>query len=417
MRIPVVDDGRPAEVADPADVDLFDPHFYAVGDPHPLWARMRAKHPLHRQQLPDGRTFLSVTRHRDACQVLGDHRSFTSERGSLLHQLGRGDAAAGLMLVSTDPPRHTELRRPLTAPLSARALRPREADIRRAVRRILRPALEAEVWDLARLADQVPMAVAGALLGLPEPDWPELSRWTAMAAAPADPTLCVRNPAATLAIAHHGLFDYFTGQVRRRAAGAGPDDLLGHLMTMLAGGRPLRDEEVIYNCYSLLLGANATTPHAAAGTVLALVERPAEQARAREVLPGLVEEGLRWTSPANSFLRYARRDVELSGGPVRGGDAVAVWVGSANRDEDVFARPYHFDPTRPDNRHIAFGFGAHYCLGAPLARSTLRIFLDELFTLVEEVELAGPVEHLASHFIAGLTSLPVTGRRRPGAGR
>ena len=207
---------------------------------------MRARHPLHRQTLPDGRTFLSVTRHADACRVLGDHRAFTSERGSLLQQLDRGDAAAGKMLVSTDPPRHAELRAPLAGPLSAKALAPREPEIRAAVRRILRPALEAGTWDLAAVAGELPMAIAGTLMGIPPQDWPQLSRWTAMAAAPSDPTLCVRNPAATLAIAHHGLFEYFTGRLDGRG-----DDLIGVLRT---AGRSA--EEVVYNCYSLLLGAN-----------------------------------------------------------------------------------------------------------------------------------------------------------------
>ncbi|MFI1195250.1 cytochrome P450 [Micromonospora sp. NPDC020750] len=398
------------------DVDLFAPDFYATGDPHPVWAEMRARHPLHRQDLPDGRTFLSVTRYRDACRVLGDHRGFTSERGSLLQQLGHGDSAAGLMLVSTDPPRHTELRTPLNRVLSARAVRDLEPGVVRAVRRVLRPVLDRTEWDLAECVAQLPMAVAGMLMGIPEPDWAELTRWTAMAAAPEDPGLRVRHPAATLAIAHHGLFDYFAGQLRddrcpRR------DDLIGHLTSMLAGGRPLTTEEVIYNCYSLLLGANATTPHAVTGTVLALIEHPAQSVAAPEAVTGLVEEGLRWTSPANSFLRHAQQDVELSGGLVRRGEAVAVWIGSANRDAETFTDPYRFDITRPDNRHIAFGFGPHYCLGAPLARVTLAVFFTELFRAFDRIELNGPVEHLASNFIAGITHLPVLTRRRTASPR
>jgi cytochrome P450 len=387
---------------DPADVDLFDPQFYAAGDPHPVWAAMRARHPLHRQTLPDGRTFLSVTRHADACRVLGDHRGFTSERGSLLHQLGRGDAAAGKMLVSTDPPRHTQLRAPLAGALSAKVLASRELEVREAVRRILRPALEAGECDLAAVAGELPMAVAGTLMGIPPPDWPQLSQWTAMAAAPSDLTLCVRNPAATLTIAHHGLFEYFTGQLDGHG-----DDLIGLLRTAIVGADRLSAEEIVYNCYSILLGANATTPHAAAGTVLAMLDHPAGP-----VTSLLVEEGLRWTSPANSFLRYARHEVELSGGLVRAGEAVAVWIGAANRDGAVFPEPYRFDAERTHNRHIAFGFGPHYCLGAALARMTLRVFLAELFAAVGRIELVGPVRHLASHFIAGITRLPVRMRQR-----
>lgn len=407
----------PSDGVDPTAVDLFDPNFYADGDPHPVWAYLRNHAPLHRQTLPDGREFLSVTRYHDACQVLGDHREFTSERGSLLNQLGHGDAAAGRMLVSTDPPRHSELRRPLAKVMSAKALAASAGDIRRAVRHVLRPALDGGTFDLARRAADLPMMVAGALMGIPEADWPRLVRLTGMAASPADPSFLVRTPGATLAIAHHELFDYFGKLMDGRSAGQQESDLLGHLMTMHAGGSRLTRDEVIYNCYSLLLGANATTPHTVSGTVLALIEHGETYRRTHAdpaLVPALVEEGLRWTSPANSFLRHAKHDVRLSGGTVRAGEAVAVWVGSANRDEEVFSRPYVFDVTRTDNRHIAFGHGAHYCLGATLARLTLRMFFAEAVALIEEFELAGPPVHLRSNFIAGHSSLPV--RVRPRAG-
>lgn len=398
------------------EVDLFDARFYADGDPHPVWTTMRAHAPLHRQVLPDGRAFWSVTRYRDACRVLGNHREFTSERGSLLIQLGQHDAASGRMLVATDPPRHLELRRPLNAMFTGQALAASEHRIRAAARSVLEPARHGGAWDLAKQATMLPMAVAGALMDLPERDWADLVEWTAMAAAPDDPGHRLASTGATLVIAHHRLFEYFSERVAERAGtGTGADDAIRLLMTMRAGGDRLSHEEIVVNCYSLLLGANATTPHTLAGTVLALIEHP-DQFRAvradRRRVPALVEEGLRWTSPATSFLRYAREDVELSGGVVPAGDAVAVWVGSANRDEDVFTEPQRFDLGRTDNRHIAFGFGPHYCLGAAVARLTLRLFFEEVLELIEEFELAGEPRHLASNFVAGLASMPVRARLR-----
>jgi cytochrome P450 len=395
-------------------VDLFDARFYAEGDPHPVWAYLRAHVPLHHQVLPDGRAFWSVTRYSDACRVLGGHREFTSERGSLLVQLGRTDAAAGRMLVATDPPRHLELRRPLNAMFAGPALAGTESRIRAAARAVLEPARRGGEWDLARHAGMLPMAVAGALMDLPERDWAKLVEWTAMAASPDDPGHRVASTAATLAIAHHRLFEYFAALVAERA-GTGGTDAVRLLMTMRAGAEPLSREEIVVNCYSVLLGASATTPHTVSGTVLALIEHPDQFRWVRadhSRIPALVEEGLRWTSPANSFLRYAREDVELSGGVVPRGDAVAVWVGSANRDEEIFAQPQRFDAGRPDNRHIAFGFGPHYCLGAAVARLTLRIFFEEAFELIEEFELAGEPRHLVSNFVAGLASMPVRTRLR-----
>jgi cytochrome P450 len=403
-----------------AAVDLFDPSFHATGDPHAVWARLRATAPLHRQELPDGRAFWSVTRHRDVCRVLAEHRLFTSQRGSLLMQLGRGDAAAGRMLVATDPPRHAQLRRPLTRLFTGPALTAMTGLIREAARAVLAPGDDGP-WDLARRAAELPMAVAGALMGIPAQDRPELVRWTGMAAAPTDPLFAVAGEGATLAIAHHELFEYFSGLARAKAGGgADADDLVGHLLSVHAGDGPLSHDEVVVNCYSILLGANATTPHTITGTVLALMEHPGQYRAAAtdpSLVPGLVEEGLRWTSPASSFLRHATEDTELAGGRVRGGDPVVAWIGSANRDETVFPDPDRFDIGRVGNRHVAFGHGPHHCLGAAMARLTLRVFFEETLRLVEAFEPAGPPVRLVSNFVAGHTHLPVRTVPRSRTGR
>jgi len=407
---------RISAVPDAADVDLekidlFDPLLYSDGDPHPIWTAMRQRAPLHRQVLPDGRQFWSVTRHGDACRVLSAHREFSSERGSLLHQLGKGDAASGKMLVSADPPRHSELRGPLNRMFSAKAVASAEPRIRRAVLATLPPPGHSGPWDVATSAALLPMAVAASFMAFPEEDWVDLVQWTSMAAAPEDPSFRVSSPAATLAIAHHQLFDYFAKHMRHRRANPG-EDVVSYLTTMRAGSEQLTDEEVVYNCYSLLLGANATTPHTVAGTILAMAEHAPHFLRHGDAdgtrVPLLIEEGLRWTSPASSFLRHAVQDVTLSGGTVREGDAVVVWVGSANRDEEVFSEPFRFDLTRDAGRHIAFGFGPHYCLGSALARIALRIYFSEFLRRFAGAELAGDPVHLRSNFIAGLVHLPMS---------
>ncbi|WP_370944087.1 cytochrome P450 [Amycolatopsis sp. cg5] len=389
---------------DLSTVDLFDPTLYSDGDPHPIWTVMRETAPLHRQTLKDGRSFASVTRYADACKVLGDSKAFTSERGSLLEQLGHGDAAAGQMLVSTDAPRHTALRRPLQKAMTPRALAASADRVRAAARRVI----ETTDGDLAKTAFEFPMTFTGALMGLPEADWTDLVQWTSMAAAPDDPAFRIGSRGATLAIAHHELFSYFATQAKERPLG--DDSLLDILSTMDADGAPLIEAEIVYNCYSLLLGANATTPHAFTGTVLALLDHPEQLEAARRdpsLVDSLVEEGLRWTSPANSFLRHAVDDIELSGGVVNAGEPVAVWVGSANRDPEVFEYPFRFDIRRTPNRHITFGFGPHYCLGAHLARMALRALFTEFLETVEHIELDGPVGHTRSNFVAGISTMPV----------
>ncbi|MGQ5640281.1 MULTISPECIES: cytochrome P450 [unclassified Streptomyces] len=407
----------PACAVDLDGVDLFDLDLYTSGDPHPIWDVMRAKAPLHHQVLPDGREFWSVTRHEDVCRVLGDHREFTSERGTVPTHVGVDDPAAGRLLTSTDPPRHTEVRRPLGSRLTARAVKSWEESIRGTIQRFLEPALDGETFDLAERALLLPAMVTGPLLGIPAKDWEELVQLTAMVTAPADPHFMVGHEAATLAISHHELVNYVTEWVKRRRATGGEDDtLLAHLMSVRPGGAPLSDEEIALDGYSILLGANVTTPHTVSGTVQALIERPEQFDKAQadpSLIPNLVEEGLRWTSAACNFMRYAVDDVQIAGGTIPARAAVVAWIGSANRDESRFTDPHAFDITRSNaKRHVAFGFGPHFCIGAPLARLTLRIFFEELLERFGSIELAGEPQHLRSYFIAGMTHLPIVAQKR-----
>jgi cytochrome P450 len=238
-----------------------------------------------------------------------------------------------------------------------------------------------------------------------------------MVTAPGDPHFQIGSEAATLAISHHELVGYVKEWVRtRRATGEQDDSLLHHLMDVRPGGAPLSDEEIALDGYSILLGANVTTPHTVSGTVQALMERPEQFEKAQAdptLIPNLVEEGLRWTSAACNFMRYAVGDVEIAGGTVPAGGAVVAWIGSANRDASLFPDPHTFDITRAGaKRQAAFGFGTHFCIGAPLARMTLRIFFEELLQRFGTIEPAGEPQHLRSYFIAGMTHLPITVRNR-----
>ncbi|HEU5472381.1 MAG TPA: cytochrome P450 [Actinophytocola sp.] len=408
--------GAPRDV-DLDSVDLFDLDLYTSGDPHPIWDVLRAKAPLHHQVLPDGREFWSLTRYEDVCRVLGDHREFTSERGTVVTHLGQDDVAAGKLMTSTDPPRHTEVRRAIGAKLTARAVAGWQDRIRQAIVRFLEPALDGGTFDLAEQALLLPAIVTGPLLGIPERDWAELVQLTAMVTAPSDPHFQLGNEAATLAISHHELVTYVTEWVkRRRAAGGADGSLLDHLMSVRAGDAPLTDEEIALDGYSILLGANVTTPHTVSGTVQALIERPVQFEKAQadpSLIPNLVEEGLRWTSAACNFMRYAVHDTEIGGGTIPARGAVVAWIGSANRDESQFTDPHEFDITRSNaKRQVAFGFGPHFCIGAPLARLTLRVFFEELLARFGSIELAGEPQHLRSYFIAGMTHLPIVAQKR-----
>ena len=315
------------------------------------------------------------------------------------------------MMAASDPPIHTALRTPLARALSYTALRKSESVLRSVVSRTVTPLVGGEDCDLAAICAGFPMAFTGTLMGLPESDWQFLTKLTTMAIAPQEPEFRAGSAQANLRAAHQQLFEYFADQLSHPAD---RDDLIGFMRAMTIDGRKMRRDELIYNCYSLLLGANVTTPHAIAATVLAFMEHEEEYQRIRtgKEVALAVEEGLRWSSPANHFMRHAVHDTELSGVPIAAGQAVVAWLGSANRDDRVFSQPFSFDCTRRPNRHLAFGAGPHYCVGAPLARVALRLLFGQLVDLVEGFDAGGPVLHLRSNFVAGITHMPIVARPR-----
>jgi cytochrome P450 len=402
-------------VPDPADIDLdlTDPRSYAEGDPHAVWQHLRRTDPVSWRPTADGLGYWSVVRHADVDRVLRNPATFTSTRGTFLNVLGRTDPASGKQLAAADPPVHTTMRRPLQHVLSIRSTAEQDEMIRRRVREVLDPALERGSIDLAELTSGLPVAVLGTMMGLPDGDWPELTELARMAVAP-DEWQLPGGSAVTLRRAHRALFAYFQDEVRARRDESG-SDLMGALVNIRVDGKP-DPGAVIANCYSLMIGA-ATWPHA---PTVALVEMAAS-GRFRdwsrpELMDTLVEEALRWASPANHFLRYTTAATRLGGVDLPAGAPVVVWLGSANRDEAVFDDPYTFDPARRPNRHLAFGSGPHNCLGAALARRMLRVVFEEVFGSVADLEPIAPPTHIASNFVAGYRTAPAAIRARTRAG-
>lgn len=404
------------DAVDLAAVDLRDPELFRHGDPHAVWHAMRHRDPVHWQPVGADGGFWSVTRYRDVETVLRDAHTYTSEGGTLLTLLGQPDPASRQQLSTTDPPRHTQMRAPLQKLLVGRTADRHTDRVRAAARRVLEPIARDEPYDFAVAVHQLPVVMFGTLMGLPKADWPRLTELAEMAIAPDD--LVHQLPAGAAATqhrAHRELFAYFQDAATRRRKALG-EDLLSVLLTMEVDGEPLDRGAVMANCYLLLIGSTVTVPEVPKAALLELVEtgRYAEWADRPDLLDSGVEEALRWASPANHVLRYATAPAELGSKRIAEGDGVVVWYGSANRDEDVFPDPYRLDPARKPNRHLTFGSGPHYCVGFAIARMTLRVLFAEMFAAFEDIQLAGPVEHIASNFVAGITRLPVVAKRRPG---
>jgi len=390
------------------EINLADVGLYTSGDPHVAWQTLRAERPVFWQAQSGGEGFWAVTRQADVRRVLGEYETFTSESGTAINMLGAPDPSAGLMMQSTDPPRHQQFRQPLGKRFSTHAITACQKQIRSFVRDAMEPALDGAIWDAADSFARLPMAVAAMMMRLPREDIDPLVRLAYASLAPHDPQYISGSAKTTSAFAHFDIMKYFAGYIAERRANPS-DDLISYLLSMEVDGRHLNDEELLSNCLSLLLGAVVTTSQAINATFIALAEVNNGEGRWPVAMPAAsaVEEALRWSSPVTHFMRRARRDVEMHGEKIRAGDAVTAWIASANRDEAVFERPFTLDFQRSPNRHVAFGYGAHRCLGSHLARLMLQESFEQLADDIESFELAGPPRHLSSNEIAGVVSLPL----------
>jgi cytochrome P450 len=247
------------------------------------------------------------------------------------------------------------------------------------------------------------------MMGLPAADVDPLMRLAYASLAPDDPRYQTPGTTApTAAYAHYEIVAYFASRLAECRKNPG-DDLISHLITVEVGGRRMTDHELLANCLSLLLGAVVTTSHVISATIIALAEARGGEGRWPDSpsMQSMIEEALRWSSPVTHFMRTARHDTEICGQKINEGDAVTAWIGSANRDENTFDRPYELGFGRVPNRHIAFGAGPHICLGRNLGRLMLWHSFEQLMANIESFELADVPVHLASNEIAGVVSLPV----------
>lgn len=393
---------------------LDDPVLYSDGDPYSEWERLRALDALAWSKVRRDLGFWSVVTYADADRVLRDTDVFTSERGTMLDLLGTDDPVGGRQLAATDPPQHTKMSARLKKAMAVKSVGQRRDLMRDLILELILPMGDGGVFDFGQAMLAMPMSITGIMMGLPRSDWDWLNRLTTMCIAADDPEYQEpEGKAATMQSAHFELFGYFQDLVRHRRENLG-DDLVSVLISTRFDGRHMSPGEIVSNCYSLLLGANVTTPHGPNFVMAELTGTGVleDWAGHPEADGTAMEESLRWASPVNHLLRYARKDTEVRGTPIAAGDAIVVWPGAANRDESVFPSASTFDIWRKPNKHLAFGIGPHYCIGHSVARIGLRVLYEELFTRFEDFQLAGRPERLRSTFVSGYKHVPVTARLR-----
>ncbi len=408
---------KAATADDLASINLADPATHADTDLSGVWLLLRNTQPLYRHpEVGSAPGFWVVSKHADVSAIYRDTDNFTSEKGNVLTTLLQGgDTAAGKMLAVTDGRRHTQLRNVLLKAFSPRALE-RVADrIRSNTERRLREAVAHGTFDFAaEVADHIPMGTICDLLGVPESDRAHLLRLNKSALSSEEPGEAYSDAWA----ARNEILMYFAELAQQRR-NVRQDDVVTALATATIDGEPLTLHEIIFNCYSLVLGGDETSRFSMSGAVHAFAEHP-DQWRALKQgdveVRSAVEEVLRWTTPAMHFGRVARRDVTIRDRTIRAGDVVTLWMCSANRDEEVFADPYTYDLGRTPNKHLSFGLGPHFCIGAYLARVEINALLTSLRTLVDTIEVSGPVHRTRSNLLSGISRLPVTMKAEPSAG-
>ncbi len=389
--------------AAPLEINLLDPALYSHGDPFAVWRWLRANDPVRWHPPTNFPGFWILTRYDDVRAVYRDPVTFSSAQGILLRPEEHGrDPGGGRTLALTDPPHHRQLRAVVDEWFVLRSVRTLEAEMRDVASDVVARALERESCDfVTEIAARVPLYVICNMMGVPKGDWERLFVLTGEAFGAAD--------AVARRFAHMDILQYFEDLVSTRTK-CPTDDLVSALVRANIDGRRLSADDVLLNCDNLLVGGTENTRIAATGGMLAFLQHPAEWrdlSKEPALMPYAVEEVLRWTSTATHIMRTATEPVVLRGRRIEAGERVTLWNPSANRDESVFADSDCFNIRRHPNRHVALGYGEHFCLGGTLARYELRLLYSELLHNTERIELDGTPVPLSSIVVNGFEKLPV----------
>jgi cholest-4-en-3-one 26-monooxygenase len=401
----------------PEDFRLTHPEDFALhGYPHQIWARLRAEEPVSWQtQEGNAVDYWAITKHADIMEISKRPDIFLNGPRLVIQHLEEDGNAFPPTLIQMDNPQHHAFRQMVSKKFTPRALQkihePIERIGRELVEKLYARGDEGECDFVAEISAPLPIAVIGWLLGVPEEDWNMLFEWTNKTLGAGDPEYQEEGKDAreTAQAAQVELFNYFSNLIQDRRKNP-QDDLITTFVQSEYEGRALNDIEVLSWCFIIVLAGNETTRNATTGGMLAFIQHQHELRRLQGEMGRLkdaVEEVVRWTSPIIHFGRTATQDYQLRDKVIREGQSVALYYPSANRDEEVFEDPWTFRIDRKPNRHLGFGVGEHFCLGAHLARWEMEVAYRHLLPRIAEIELTGPVDRLHSSLVGGVKRLPI----------
>ena len=391
-------------ITPPADlhIGLTDGTFYG-GDPFPAFAWLRDEAPAY---FDEEAGVWGITRYADVKEISKDPATFSNAGGI------RPDSSALPMMIDFDAPEHVRRRRLVSEGFTPKRIRESTDGVRNVCDAIIDKVCEQGYADFVRdIAAPLPMIVIGDMLGVAPEDRDALLRWSDdMVKALGSPDPTAMDAAAVAAMEYA---EYITAVVEQRRRDHQSDDLVGTLVHADIDGDKLDESSLIYETLLILIGGDETTRHVLSGGMYELLTHPdqfallAAEPERRQLG---IEEMLRWVSPIKNMARTATRDVELHGRTISKGQKLLLLYPSANRDERNFEEPERFDVTRTPNDHMAFGFGAHFCLGNRLARMELITMFDRLFERLPDLALASDTEppKRAANFVSGYETMPVT---------
>jgi cytochrome P450 len=393
---------------------LVDPSAYADGRLELACEILRHVSPVHRVDRPGFRPFYALLKYEDIHEVERQGDLFHASPRYKLMRVENEYRLDARSLVSMDPPEHTDYRALVSDWFHPRSIRKLEDRVKQlAAAAVDRMADQGDqAYDfVTEISMHYPLTVICSMLGIPESDRNLILRITQENFGSEDPEFRRAVSGANPAEVASQFGGYFVDVVQNRLSHP-TDDLTSMLAHARLHGEPLAERDLMGYLGILATAGHDTTSSTIAGGLQALIEHPAQLDRLRAdiaLAPSATEEMIRWVTPVKSFMRTAMADTEIRGQKIAEGESVLLLYASANRDEDAFEHPDRFDVGRDPNRHLAFGHGHHFCLGAHLARLETRIFFAELIPRLRRIELAGKPQLVKTIFVGGLKHLPVQG--------
>src|SRR5262245_24789220 len=403
----------------PGSLSLFDPDTYRAGPPHAYLSRLRREAPVcwHEKPGPEVRCasrldtgYWVLSKYQDVIDVSRNPQLFSSFAGTAFLFDAVDEDVPGLqaMLINMDPPGHVKYRRLVQRGFTPRMVAELEPRIRAHAKRIVdNVARKGNCEFVTELACELPLILICELMGIPEEDRRQMFEWSNALIGGDDPAMNAGADTKSVSI-QMWMYANALAQKKREK----PDDtLISKYVNGEVEGMKISDFELNNFFVLLAVAGNETTRNATSHFMRLMSEHPDQfellKSDVDRLLPGAIEEALRFSSPVVAFRRTALEDTEIRGVRIRKGDKVVLSYPSVNRDEEVFDEPDRFDIRRTPNPHLAFGIGEHFCLGANFARMQLRAILREVITRLPDIRVVKPPRLQRSNLIHGITEMRV----------